>query len=215
MYCQTMHTSNKVSLKLNDFKANISDAFVSLRKDTDFTDVTLVCEDGYQCVAHKVILASSSPFFRNLLTRNNHAQPLIYMKGVKSNDLNAIIDFLYYGEANIYQENLNSFLQIADELKLKGLNGENRDNRDVDEDPPEPTDKPTPLKAAPKNNMGTAIFDSVNSELGYKKQISSKMAVALSKNEFRGTMQELDEQIEAMLGRSDNMIKKGDRIKKR
>ena len=40
---------------------------------------------------------------------------------MKSDDLVAIIDFLYYGEANIYQDNLDVFLAKADELHLKGL----------------------------------------------------------------------------------------------
>ena len=43
------------------------------------------------------------------------------MRGVKSDDLLAIIDFVYYGEANICQENLDSFLAVAQELQLKGL----------------------------------------------------------------------------------------------
>merc|ERR1712129_649309 len=34
-----------------------------------------------------------------------------------------MIDFLYYGEANVYQENLDSFLAVAEELQLKGLMG--------------------------------------------------------------------------------------------
>ena len=45
------------------------------------------------------------------------------MRGVKSEDLLAIIDFLYFGEANVTQENLDSFLAIAEELQLKGLMG--------------------------------------------------------------------------------------------
>ena len=118
-----MHTSEKFCLRWNDFKENINNAFLSLRKDTVFTDVTLVCDDGHQVDAHKVILASSSPFFQNILTRNRHAHPLIYMRGMKLEDLLAIVDFLYYGEANIYQENLDTFLTIAEELQLKGLYG--------------------------------------------------------------------------------------------
>ena len=43
------------------------------------------------------------------------------MRGLKSEDLCAIIDFLYCGEANVFQENLDSFLAIAEELQLKGL----------------------------------------------------------------------------------------------
>ena len=118
-----MSSSEKFSLKWNDFQDNISDAFGCLRKDKEFTNVTLACEDGQQVEAHKVILAASSPFFQNLLQRNRHDHPLIYMRGVKSDDLVSIIDFLYYGEANIYQDNLDVFLALADELKLKGLSG--------------------------------------------------------------------------------------------
>ena len=116
--------SEKLCLKWNDFQENINSAFGSLRKDNDLSDVTLACEDGEQIEAHKVILSVSSPLFQNLLKRNKHNHPLIYMRGMKSEDLIAIVDFLYYGEANVFQENLDSFLAIAEELKLKGLTGQ-------------------------------------------------------------------------------------------
>merc|ERR1712129_239838 len=110
-------------LKWNDFQDITNTAFGSLRKDNDFADVTLACEDGQQVEAHKVILAASSPFFQTLLRRSKHPHPLIYMRGVESEDLVAIIDFLYYGEANIYQENIDAFFAIAEELNMKGLTG--------------------------------------------------------------------------------------------
>ena len=122
--------SEKLCLQWNDFKDNAIGAFGGLRVNTEFSDVTLACEDGKQVEAHKVILASSSPFFQNLLRRHKHPHPLIYMRGVKSDDLLAIVDFLYCGEANIYQKNLDSFLVIAEELQLKGLMG-NADQDDV------------------------------------------------------------------------------------
>ena len=120
--------SEKLCLQWNDFKENVTSAFGSLREDNHFTDVTLACDDANQLEAHKVILASSSPFFQNILTRNKHAHPMIYMRGVKSKDLVAIVDFLYCGEANIYQENLESFLAIAEELQLKGLMGKTQND---------------------------------------------------------------------------------------
>ena len=116
-----MSTTEKFCLKWNDFHDNISTAFESMRQDIDFADVTLACEDGQSVQAHKVILAASSPFFQNLLKQDKHSHPLIYMRGTKSEDVVAIIDFMYHGEANICQENLESFLAIAEELKLKGL----------------------------------------------------------------------------------------------
>ena len=89
----------------------------------DFNDVTLASEDGQQVEAHKVILGSSSTFFQNLLKGNKHTHPLIYMRGIKTEDLVAIVDFIYDGETKICQENLDSFLNIANELSLKGLTG--------------------------------------------------------------------------------------------
>ena len=118
-----MPNSEKFCLRWSDFKENVNSAFALLRKDTDFTDVTLACEDGYQVDAHKAVLVASSPFFNHILKRNKHAPPLIYMRGMKPDDLLAIVDFLYYGETNIYQENLDTFLLIAEDLQLKGLSG--------------------------------------------------------------------------------------------
>ena len=87
-----MSASEKLCLQWNDFKDNVSSSFGGLREDKDLTDVTLACEDGQQVDAHKVILAASSPFFKDILKRNKHPRPLIYMRGLKSEDLLAIID---------------------------------------------------------------------------------------------------------------------------
>ena len=111
--------TGKLNIKCNDFQENTCATFGSLRKDKDFADVTLACEDGQQVQAHRVILAASSPFFQKLLKKNHHPHPLIFMRGVKSEVLLAIVDFLYCGEANIYQENLDPFLAIAEEINLK------------------------------------------------------------------------------------------------
>ena len=92
-----------------------------LREDKEFTDVTLACEDGQQVEAHKVVLIASSPFFLNILKKNKHSHPLIYMRGVKSENIIAMVDFFYHGESNVFQENLDSFLALAEELQLKGL----------------------------------------------------------------------------------------------
>ena len=78
-----MTSSEKLCLQWNDFKQNISASLGDLRGDEDFTDVTLVCEDGQQVEAHKVILVASSPFFKELLRKNKHSHPLVYMRGLR------------------------------------------------------------------------------------------------------------------------------------
>ena len=50
---------------------------------------------------------------------------MIYMRGIQAKDLEAVVDFIYLGEAKIQQENLESFLAVAEELQLKGLAGLN------------------------------------------------------------------------------------------
>ena len=77
---------------------------------------------------------------------------MIYMRGLKAKDLVAIVDFIYHGEASIYQEDLDGFLALAEELQLKGLAGTHNINSETIKQPPkkqklpknEPTDKTTP-----------------------------------------------------------------------
>ena len=95
----------KLYLQWNDFKENVNSAFGRLRDDKEFTDVTLAFEDGEQMEAHRVILAISSPLFENILQRSKHPHPLIYLAGFKSEDMMAILDFVYFGEAKVDQEN--------------------------------------------------------------------------------------------------------------
>ena len=116
-----MTTSEKLCLQWNDFQNIVSTAFGDMRSDGDLTDVTLTCEDGKQIESHKVVLAATSPFFLDLLKTNKHQHPLIYMKGIKSENLLAMVDFFYRGEASVSEENLEGFLALADEMRLKGL----------------------------------------------------------------------------------------------
>jgi len=119
-----MASSEKFCLRWNDFESNISVAFRELREEKDFFDVTLACDDN-QIQAHKVILSACSPFFRNVLRRNPHQHPLLYLKGVKYSELISVLNFMYMGEVNVAQEELNSFLAVAEDLRVKGLTQNN------------------------------------------------------------------------------------------
>ena len=201
--------SEKLCLQWNDFKENISSTFGSLREDVDFADVTLVCEDGQQVEAHKVVLAGSSPFFQNLLKRNKHPHPLVYMRSVKFENLLAIIDFLYLGETNIFQEHLDSFLSIAEDLQLKGLMGQDKEGKsEVFERPTK-----TPLSAIPKQ-----VFTR-EQEIS-KSQKSTKFDEHVPRNEdktialtanFSGDLRELDEKVKSLMEKTPNATADGQR----
>ena len=202
--------SEKLCLQWNDFQDNIKSAFGKLRECNDFTDVTLACEDGQQMEAHKVILAASSPFFQKLLRRNKHPHPLIYMRGVKSDDLLAIMDFLYNGEANIFQENLDSFLAIAEELQLKGLTGKIDDKAEdfeVDKKYLPSAFSPTINSNAntPKKSFKIQAF---NSQI---QNTEEKRSLAIPGN-FSGDLGELEEKVKSMMEKSQNRIADGSRF---
>jgi len=163
-----MASSEKFCLRWNDFESNISGAFRELREDKDFFDITLACDDE-QVEAHKLILSACSPFFRTVLKRNKHQHPLLYLKGVRYHDLVAVLNFMYHGEVNVAQEELNSFLAVAEDLKVKGLT-QNGSSSSKTSDlqprkpaaPPPPTKKsyppPTPAKPAPAPAYQTSAY---------------------------------------------------------
>jgi len=117
-----MSSSDKLCLHWDDFAANIINT-VYLKEDKDFTDLTLVCADK-QVEVDKVVLASSSNFFKRILKDIKHSHPLIYLSGIKFKELDAVLSFIYLGQVNLAQEDLNSFLAVAEELKVKGLTPE-------------------------------------------------------------------------------------------
>ena len=199
--------SEKLCLQWNDFKENAINAFGSLRDDNNFADVTFACEDGQQVEVHKVILAASSPFFKTLLERNKHPHPMIYMRGVKSSNLLAILDFLYRGEANVSQDDLEPFLALAEELQLKGLMG-NSEDRNNDE------------KYAPQQSVPNANNETKSQKIPTKQQnqteFRAKGTLALPADSglvIPGNLSvdftELDEKVKSLMEKSQNRDKSG------
>jgi len=124
--------SEKLCLSWDDYESNFSVAFRDLRQEKEFFDVTLACKDG-QLEAHKVILSSCSFFFKDILKRNPHVHPLLYMKDVKLSHLQAVMDFMYQGKVNVLQKELDTFLALSRELQVKGLNHEFAEENSVEE----------------------------------------------------------------------------------
>jgi len=105
---------DKFSLKWNDFYKNAAKSF-SLFKINDYLhDVTLVSDDHKQISAHKLILSACSEYFNNIFKNNKHSHPLLCLDGVNKEDLNNIMDYIYNGEVQIYQDDLDRFLLVKE-----------------------------------------------------------------------------------------------------
>ena len=129
----TPKMSEKFSLKWNDFHSNVSKSFILFRNEEYLHDVTLVSDDHSRVAAHKLVLSACSEYFRDIFKNNqDRSYLLLCLDGISSEDLKNIMDYMYNGEVQIYQENLDRFLAIAQRLKLEGLIGSDTD-KEVEE----------------------------------------------------------------------------------
>ena len=200
--------SESLCLQWNDFKENAIGTLGSLKNDHDFLDVTLASEDGKQVEANKMILAISSSFFQNLLKRNKHPHPLIYMKGVKSIDLWAIVDFLYFGEANVFQENLDSFLALAEELQLKGLMGKSSTDEEIQTRNEIPFQEKEIKNCKPiKSKPSPVLQDHSNENVS---KICRRTVATI--NYFSRNFHELDEKCNSMMEKTTKVSPTGQRL---
>jgi len=115
-----MGSSENFCLRWNDFGSTIQDAFTDLQEDSEYFDITLICDDG-QIKAHRVVLSACSPFFRKVFKKNPHQHPLLYLHTMKISDISALLNFMYKGETNVNQDAINDFLKVAEALQIKGL----------------------------------------------------------------------------------------------
>ena len=112
------------SFKWNGFQSNISKSFGVLRNKDYLHDVTLVGDDCEPVLAHKLVLSTCSEYFKNIFKMNKneiYRHPFICLSGVTFEELNKVLDYIYFGEVQVYQGDIHNFLEIAQRLKIDGL----------------------------------------------------------------------------------------------
>ena len=116
--------ANVYTLKWKLFHEGITASLRELRKDEVFNDVTLTFDDEKYLEVNKTILAACSPVFRNMIKRLYKKQPysnLVYLSGMSSKLVSLLVDFMYKGEIKILAAEVELFLKVANQLKVKGL----------------------------------------------------------------------------------------------
>ena len=98
---------------------HLKEMLYKMKTDDTFADVTLVCDNGRKIKAHKVVLAASSQVIKKMLT--NEDTQIIDLKDVAFEEINSILQFIYLGEATLFQERMKEFLDVAQKLKVKEL----------------------------------------------------------------------------------------------
>ncbi|XP_036221597.2 protein abrupt isoform X1 [Bactrocera oleae] len=108
------------ALKWSEFQSSIVNCFQRLRDEEDFVDVTISC-DQRSFAAHRVVLSACSPYFRKLLKSNPCKHPIVILRDVYSEHMECLLSFMYNGEVNIRQDQLQDFLKTAHMLQIRGL----------------------------------------------------------------------------------------------
>ena len=109
----------KFSLKWNDFSSNVQNSFQNLRKEEDFFDITLIGDDCKHVTAHKLVLSSSSAYFKTVFSKNKkyfQSDAMICLEGLNQSDLNNILDYIYHGELQMVCYGLPECLNTPDLL---------------------------------------------------------------------------------------------------
>ena len=114
-------STEKCSLSWKNFGTSAENTLRKLFDDKDFTDVTLISSDMKRIKAHKVIISSCSQFFNQILVESPNQHPLLFLKDIRYCDLLSILNFIYIGQAEVLNEDLNRFMEAASVLQIEGL----------------------------------------------------------------------------------------------
>ena len=111
----------KFCLQWNAFHSNISTSLVKLRNRESLHDVTLVSDDHQKISAHRLVLSISSEYFQDIFQETGQSSLFLCLEGVNGQELGNLLDYMYNGEIQIYQKDLDRFLTVAQRFKIKGL----------------------------------------------------------------------------------------------
>jgi len=118
----------RFTLRWHKHQSNLLTGLEQILHDESFADVTLAAE-GQFMRAHKIILASCSPYFQALFESHPDKHPIVILKDVSYVTLKSLLQFMYRGEVAMEQDRLDTFIRVGESLKIKGLTDEKDDDK--------------------------------------------------------------------------------------
>lgn len=109
-----------LQLVWDEHLSSIGKLFEKLYEDELLVDVTISCKDG-SIKAHKLILSASSPYFHKVFNENPCKHPTLIMRGANYMDMRKLIEYMYKGTIDVALERVNSIIQLALDLEIKGF----------------------------------------------------------------------------------------------
>ena len=109
---------DKCNLAWQNYTDHLREMLNELLESNELTDVTLVSEDSKQFKAHKVVLCASSQVFKNILCYGSFSNPIIYLRGIQSHEIESILQFIYLGKVTLHQDSFLKLKKLARRMQL-------------------------------------------------------------------------------------------------
>ncbi|XP_042238369.1 protein jim lovell-like isoform X3 [Homarus americanus] len=109
-----------LSLRWNNHRSTFFHALSTLHRKELYSDVTLACNGKFFPV-HKMVLSVCSEYFEDMFKQTTCKHPIIVLKDILHDDLEALLNYMYAGEANVAQSDLARLIKAAECLRIKGL----------------------------------------------------------------------------------------------
>ena len=103
---------DKVCLAWGTFSTHIKSMLSELMTSQMFADVTLITDDKKHLKAHRNVFKH----IFNIDVQNKH--PIVYLKGIQKCELEAVLQFIYLGEAVSSSNRMNEFFSAAESLGI-------------------------------------------------------------------------------------------------
>ena len=109
------------NLSWHTFPAHLAEVRRELYQEKYFADLTLLSDDLIAVEAHRLVLSAASPVLRRVLTVNPTVKTQLFLKGIKHQQLDSILKFIYYGEVQVPAREISDFLKAGRELDITEL----------------------------------------------------------------------------------------------
>ncbi|XP_068248056.1 longitudinals lacking protein, isoforms H/M/V-like isoform X4 [Palaemon carinicauda] len=109
-----------LSLRWNNHRSTFFHVLSSLHRKELYSDVTIACSGRFFPV-HKLVLSVCSEYFEDIFKQTTCKHPIVVLKDILHDDMEALLNYMYAGEANVAQNDLARLIKAAECLRIKGL----------------------------------------------------------------------------------------------
>ncbi|XP_068211011.1 zinc finger and BTB domain-containing protein 7A-like isoform X17 [Palaemon carinicauda] len=109
-----------LALTWNNHSTTFFKTLSTVRLKERYTDVTLSCEGKFYQL-HKLVLSTCSEYFEKIFEQTPCKHPVIVLRDVSCDELEALLNYMYLGSVSVAQNDLSRLIKVAELFQIKGL----------------------------------------------------------------------------------------------